>query len=149
MHGLILYGRIFLSLAVFGGAVLADTAEAEDRIFERDLSSPFLRGPTDNPLQERDLPGPLRKSWPYASAPAAPFLAVEARRGCHARAMHEMRRMGAREMQALDRLQSESKGDLLFDVIGHYEVLTDAGKIKLTARCTVSSRQVMSFELSE
>ena len=38
---------------------------AGDEIFQRDLSTPFLRDEDDRFNRDRDLPGPLRKTWPY------------------------------------------------------------------------------------
>lgn len=118
---------------------------AGDEIFERDLSTPFLRDDDDRFGRDRDLPGPLRKAWPYTNSPEIPFKAVEARRACHARALFEWRQSGGAVGKALERLQSERDGALRFSVSGRYQVTRDGTAQNITVFCIVSSREVVSI----
>jgi hypothetical protein len=120
---------------------------AGDEIFERDLSTPLLRDDDDRFLRDRDLPGPLRQSWPYADKPEGPFPAVEARRACHARTLFEIGKAGGAETKAVARLQSERDGVLRYVVTGRYEAEFDGARKVLKLRCVVSSRAVAVFTL--
>ena len=122
---------------------------AGDEIFQRDLSTPFLRDEDDRFNRDRDLPGPLRKTWPYTEGPERPFKAVEARRACHARAVFEMRAPDGVEPKALSRLQSKPDGRLLYVVTGQYQRAGDGAQTAANVICVVSSRQVVSFAVAD
>lgn len=127
--------------------VAPTVSAAGDEIFERDLSTPFLRDDDDRFLRDRDLPGPLRKSWPYADAPEGPFKAVEARRACHARALFEFRRSGRSNVRALARLESRAMGKVRYRVDASYETRDDQRVRQAFVTCQVSSQRVTEFSL--
>lgn len=127
--------------------VIPAVAMAGDEIFERDLSTPFLRDDDDRFLRDRDLPGPLRQSWPYSDAPEFPFKAVEARRACHARAMFEIGKMGGAEVTAVARLESAKATALTYKVSGRYETTVEGQRETMNVTCEVSSRKVLAFSI--
>lgn len=135
---------LLLCLAAPSGQAIAG-----DEIFERDLSTPFLQDDDDRFLRDRDLPGPLRRSWPYADAPERAFKAVEARRACHARALFEIGKAGGDNVKAIARLKSARDGALRYSVKGRYTAEIDGGTREIDVSCTVSSRAVISFSTSE
>lgn len=141
--------RALLVLCLLMSTGIPTRVLAGDEIFERDLSTPFLRDDDDRFLRDRDLPGPLRKSWPYADAPEAPFPAVEARRACHARTLFEIAQGGGVDVKALARLQSERDGKLRYFVTGRYDAQFDGARRALSMTCHVSSREVIAFSIGE